>query len=198
MEDKEIIGALGATEKLFGKDALEFIKSYNRPINCIDLGTGAGSFLSILAHCCKTFGGKVYSVDILDEGSDIIMARNKMKNFGLSDFVEFLKYHDANAQCLYFFKTLVENSKKFDIICIDTEHSYQQTQIELEEYSKFLVSDGSFILHDSSPFCNPPYGVRKAIMEFLGKNLEFVVIKDLEGSIKLGLSAGLIIIKKVK
>jgi len=196
MEDEEIIGALGDTEKFFGKDALEFVKSYNRPLNCIDLGTGAGSFLSILAHCCKIFGGKVYTVDILDEGADVTVARNKIKNFELSDVVEFLKYNSIWAQCLYFFKTL---GKKFDIVCIDTEHSYQQTQIELEEYSKFLVDDGSIILHDSGPFSNPPYGVRKAVMEFLSKNLGFVVVKDLEGSRKPPHhSAGMMIIKKVR
>ena len=197
MEDKEILGALGATEKIYGKDVLEFIKSYNRPLNCIDLGTGAGSFLSILAHCCKIFGGKVYSVDILDEGADIIMARNKIKNFELSDSVEFLKYNSTWAQCLYFFKNIAE-TKKFDIVCIDTEHNYQTTQIELEEYSKFLINDGSIILHDSGPFSNPPYGVRKAVMEFLSKNLEFIIIKDLEGSRKANEAAGLMIIKKVR
>ncbi|MEK6828745.1 MAG: hypothetical protein AABY15_01370, partial [Nanoarchaeota archaeon] len=80
----DIINESGSGERPYVPLVFGLCNNFNN-FKCIELGTGAGSFLSSIALACKG-KGKVYTVD--KDGCQ--SARDKIFRLGLNDYVEFL------------------------------------------------------------------------------------------------------------
>lgn len=152
----EIINESGSGERPYVPLVFGLCNNFNN-FKCIELGTGAGSFLSSIALACKE-KGKVYTID--KDGCQ--SAREKISRFGLSDYVEFLVMDDVSEDAITYFKNF---GQVFSLIMIDTSHEHLHTLKELEIYSEFLIKGGYIVLHDSNP--QAPYDVRRAIETFL-------------------------------
>jgi len=180
----------GVVEEAFGihlaisfERVLRFSEIGKPPI-AIDLGSGGGTLIS-MAIPCKFLGGKVYAVDILDlptEGTERVI-----KEFGLTDTIEFLKLDDISDEAKEFFKDIRPN-----VIFIDTTHTYEHTIKELEFYSKILSVNGFMIFHDTYDRYGYGYGVDRALEEFLKDNDSFM-IEDMRKN-----HNGIGVIKKIK
>lgn len=170
---EEIISSMGEHERPYGDAIYAAIREMMRPVNVIELGTGqAGSFTKLLAFLCHEMNGEMLTTDILDTK----LLQDEVEKLGFKN-ISFENLDDMSKE---FIKIAWENSP-YDVLMIDTSHNYRHTVDELETFSKMLAKDAVIILHDTSPKYNPsPYGIRQAVMEFLSKNLDYVVESDFE------------------
>ena len=189
---KHAYNTAGEGEKEYVIMIFELCKSMSPPLKMIELGTGVGSTLMPMAIACRNVGGKVYTFD----KSSNVEATDKVTYLGIDGYVEFKIMDDMYDEALHF---LQQHEQTFNIILIDTSHTYHDTVKEIERYSQFLVDGGYMIFHDTSPLVNLPhgeYGIRNAIVEFLQKNSSFIWALDIHNGI--GRNAGLGVIRKVE
>jgi len=180
-------------EKPFVITLYDLAKSFNKPPRIIELGTGGGNTLKPLALAAYELGGIVYTIDDgRENASRPLQTIRDLKGFDLDKKVIYTCMDDTSEFAINFFQKIIKKEGLFDLIFIDTSHTYEQTLKELELYSNFLILGGYFALHDSSPIYNGPgtYGVREAIKTFL-KQPNFLWIQDRQEA------AGLAILKKM-
>ena len=130
-------------------DHLQFLFDYiksNKIERILELGVNEGfttrTFLTALSDTDK---GKLISIDINDYSRINFKNKNFLKKWSFiqSCDIEFSsrlsKYLEDNNQ-----------PESFDLLFIDTSHTYFHTYLELILYSKYVRTNGSIILHDSN------------------------------------------------
>jgi len=173
-------------ENLFMLYELVFsYKNIKKP-RALDLGTGRGGSLIPLALGCRDTQGKVVTVSIHDQGT----AKEKVENFGLSKYVEFILGDDTKEETI----KKIESFSPFDVIFMDTSKEEEHSLFEIRTYSKFLSVNGFFAFHDTEPsnIARFDYGIRRAIDKFLEENKDFIIIFDRYTSY------GLLILKRLR
>lgn len=138
----------------------------------IELGTRYGA--STIAFLHALYGqGQLWSVDCsfpvtdVETGIDLLSSQGPL---GCVDYWCFLLGYDTSPMIL----NALPLRPHVDIVFIDTNHTYEETLIELELYYPHVREGGRIILHDvniettgNDPKPEPTrYPVRKAVVEF--------------------------------
>lgn len=127
---------------------VDFLKQFCLDINArhiLELGVRAGHSTCAFLSAIKSKKGKLVSIDI-DDCSDV---------FNSPDW-EFHRMNDLD----------FDTNAQFDIIFIDTSHTYDQTLAELRKFAPNLKKNGAILLHDTISY--PP--VSQAIQAYLKEN----------------------------
>ncbi len=124
-------------------------------VNVIEVGCFIGVTSSYIAKSLAMLGGdrKLYCLDISQKFLDITV--ENMVSMGLQ---KHLVTHLITLEPIEDLKTLPTN---VDLIYIDSSHTYEDTLLEIQEYSKRLSTKGCLVLHDSIQWP----GVRRAIKD---------------------------------
>ena len=139
---------------------------HENSVGC-ELGVFEGDFSKILIQSNKftklflvdVFSGKASNFCKVYEDSSVL--ENQVKNrFKEYSYVEVIK-NDS----LSFLKSIPDNS--LDFIYIDTVHSYDQTQKELQESYRTIKNGGLICGHD---YCEMFSGVIQAVQEFISQH----------------------------
>lgn len=125
--------------------------------NVVELGTRTGVSTAALLAGVAERGGHVWSVDLEDCS-------------GLFDSELWTFVQGDSRDVDGFFSRItvppelrdVTGRMLFDLILIDTEHTYEQAAAELDAWSEYLWPGGHILLHDTETFP----GVRRAVEEF--------------------------------
>jgi predicted O-methyltransferase YrrM len=120
--------------------------------NVLELGTRSGVSTRALLAGVEAHGGKVWSVDI-DERSAKVAAGHPLWTF---------VHGSSTNPDLIASKT---GAEPFDLLLIDTEHTYNQAAAELALWGPHVAPGGTICMHDPETFP----GVRRAATEFAGK-----------------------------
>jgi predicted O-methyltransferase YrrM len=133
--------------------------------NVLELGTRGGVSTAALLAGVELPGGRVWSVDI--EDCSAVAAGHPLWTFTqgsstsvtVRDDVAFVDYIDGDGD---------DNTgtREFDLILIDTEHTYEQAAAELALWHPFVSPGGTILMHDPETFP----GVRRAAREFATKH----------------------------
>lgn len=128
-------------------------------LEALEIGLDVG----ISARCILEFSSAgIKGLTSVDSG-DVDGGVNNIKEWGLNDHWTF--HHMRSDE---FFKNC---QRKFDIIYVDGDHSYEQTKRDIDNAWKFLNEGGILIghdyLHKHNFTANPDYGVHKAFREFM-------------------------------
>lgn len=119
--------------------------------NVLELGTRTGVSTSALLAGVEARGGHVWSVDI-DPNSAQVAPGHPQWTFIQSD----------SRDVATVLKGLPEDVEDFDVILVDTIHTYEHVVEELAVWRKYLRCGAHILLHDPETFP----GVRRAITEF--------------------------------
>jgi len=128
----------------------------------LELGVRKGESTRSFLSAMEKLNGKLISIDI-DDCSGVSNSPNW----------EFHQMNDLD------FDT---NSDEFDIIFIDTSHTYEQTLAELRKFAPKLKSSGVILLHDTLTF----QSVSEAIQTYLKENPNRYRFENRKGSNGLG------------
>lgn len=109
---------------------LDFIFSYLKPENYIELGVRDGRNFSILARHCKAAIG----VDVVP--APFQLASNMI-------------YHTTTTD--NYFSTL-DADVKFDAVFIDADHSHEQSLKDFMNVKDRVIEDGFIFFHDTYPY----------------------------------------------
>ena len=101
----------------------------------LELGVLEGVSTTAFSLGLKESGGKMVSVDL----EILPQAKNKIEAIGANKIVTFWKENDLK------FKAKPES---YDLVFIDTTHSFGQTKKELKKFSKCVKPGGLLVLHD--------------------------------------------------
>ena len=141
------------------EQALEIVK----PRSILELGIGGDSGIStsvFLAYVEKV-GGKLFSIDL-----NLLGYTGKRYEKYLGSLWEF-KYDDS----VFFLSGLKVKGKRFDMIFIDTSHTYEHTMNEMNIANQLtdfmLMDDATFEGNEGDKI---PGGVKKAIADWLANN----------------------------
>ena len=136
-----------------------------KPKEILDLGTG-GKGIAMRAMLAGLIfngeGGHITTVEI-NESYYRQMHRElkeKVATMGGEEMVSFVYADDLEITC----------TRRFDIIFIDTNHSYDHTLKELERFSAWT---NLIICHDTKVDSDVPHVVQQAIDKFLESNPEW-------------------------
>lgn len=116
--------------------------------NVLELGTRSGVSTAALLAGVERDGGHVWSID-LDDCSSVAAAHPQWT---------FIQGSSTNPD-LVASKT---GDEPFDLILIDTEHTYEQAAAELALWGPHVAPGGTIAMHDPETFP----GVRRAAQEF--------------------------------
>ena len=130
-------------------DHLQFLYNYirkNNIINILELGVNEGfTTRSFLAALSDIKAGKLISIDINDYSK---LSFKNEKLFKKWKFIQSCDITFSRRLPKYLNDNKLSNS--FDLLFIDTSHTYFHTYLELILYSKYVRTNGSIILHDSN------------------------------------------------
>ena len=123
----------------------DFVKDNN--INQIlELGVNEGfTTKAFLAALSDNDNGQLISIDINDYSKLDLFCEHTFKKW---KFIQSCDIEFSNKLTQYLIDKNLSNS--FDLLFIDTSHTYFHTYLELILYSKFLSPSGFIILHDSN------------------------------------------------
>lgn len=111
----------------------------------LELGVRSGNSTAALLAGVERVDGHLWSVDA---------ARPRVpRHWHRLPFWDFIRGDDL----------AVSLPDEFDIVFIDTSHTYEQTRAEIERYAHRVSSGGVILLHDTDL---PGSGVRQALDEF--------------------------------
>jgi predicted O-methyltransferase YrrM len=139
------------------------------PKHILELGVGGDSAIStaiFLYHVNRRREGKLISIDYNPLGKTAFRyGKYDFWTFLQEDSVAFLKSHADTPSALFGIRSI------YDMIFIDTIHSYEHTLEELKWASKItrviLMDDATF---EGNEFDEQPGGVKRAIKEWLEAN----------------------------
>lgn len=120
----------------------------------LELGTRSGESMVALLEGVHGTGGELYSVDI----DPCESAKSKVDLYKLGGRWHFVLSDDIK------FGLEWPKEKLFDLIFIDTAHTYEQTKKEIEVFEPLVRSGGILAFHDSSSHAE---GVLKPIYEMM-------------------------------
>lgn len=115
--------------------------------NVLELGTRSGVSTAALLAGVERHGGHVWSVDI-EDCSNVAEGHPRW---------QFIQSSSTNPDLV---DTL--GKRGFDLILIDTFHSYEQATAELALWHPHIAPGGTILMHDPETFP----GVRRAAQEF--------------------------------
>jgi predicted O-methyltransferase YrrM len=124
--------------------------------NVLELGTRGGVSTQALLAGVERHGGHVYSVDIED--------CSQVANHAQWTFTQASSTDPTLPDRLDAFGEIDENGEgaPFDLVLIDTEHTYEQASAELALWGLLVRPGGHILMHDPETFP----GVRRAAREF--------------------------------
>ena len=128
----------------------------------LELGVRTGNSTRAFLSALESLNGKLISIDVLD-CSDVSNSPNW----------EFHQIDDLN----------FETDDEFDIIFIDTSHTYEQTLAELRKFAPKLKNGGVILLHDTITVPS----VLQAIQMYLKENPNKYRFENREGCGGLGI-----------
>lgn len=131
----------------------------------LELGVRHGVSTTALMAGVEQHGGHVYSVDI-DPMCALVFAGHPQWTFINSDSLNNVALSILPAS--------------IDMLFIDTGHTYELTLAELRLYGVLMAEGGRIFLHDTDDGSTYP-GVRKAIYEYCGLDLQFWLYPDSYG-----------------
>lgn len=146
---------------------LESGKSFN---NMMEVGSASGANAKIFCEILNI--NDLLIIDNNEHSKHVVRPEN-LKNIKYQEFIGNSQGEDAHNWAKSF-------NKKFDIIYIDADHSYEGVVNDIENYISFLADDGYMIFHDSLA-CD---GVVKALNEFHGSKLK----EEFSSKIKFGIT----------
>lgn len=151
----------------------------------LELGTGSKGIATramLAGLIFNGLGGHITTVEI-DDSERLLSAhkelREKIMRMGAEEMVTFVYEDDLNITCI----------KRFDMIFIDTNHTFNHTFEELQQYSQWT---DLIVCHDTQVNTDVPHAVQQAINKFLELHSEW---KNVEVS---GTPLGLGILYKTK
>lgn len=131
-------------------------------------------------------------------GIEIEMRQHNLQNIrqhSMSSRIEIINGSSTEASVVHQVKSLARNYEKIMII-LDSNHTHDHVLAELENYAN-LVNIGSYCIvldtyiEDLKEECSrdrpwgPGNNPKTAVMEFLGKNSNFVIDKEIENKLML-------------
>jgi len=121
----------------------------SRPEFVLEIGTGqCQSTRTILSALAENKKGKLISIDMKDRSERIPKEL-------LEYFIQIVgNSHEKST----FDKVLEKNDKKFDILLIDGDHTYEGVKKDFEMYVPLVKEKGLILMHD---ICNVNCGVPK-------------------------------------
>jgi len=154
-----------------------------KPKKMLELGIGGDSAIStsVFLAYVESVGGSLFSVDINPLGMTLKRYdkyRGTLWNYKLDDSVRFLK-------------NKVALNERYDMIFIDTSHTYEQTMNELAEASKitdYMLMDDALFEGNANDAI--PGGVKKAISDWFANNRGWILNEFWQG--------GTVLISKAK
>ena len=149
-----------------------------KPELIIECGTHKGGSSLFFASVLRLLGGldsRVITVDIADK------RHQTFSNSSLSKFVHFIKGSSIDPLIVNQVRKLSSQYSRV-AVSLDSNHSYPHVKEELKIYSQFVTSGQYLICEDT---CCDVYldwedGPHKAVIEFVGQNLDFKIDKDCE------------------
>lgn len=155
---------------------LDFLFSYLRPENYLELGVRLGeNFVPMAKHCKKAIGVDIDSI-----------------KFNLAENME---YHKMTTD--EYFKNLSDDVM-FDVVFIDADHSHEQSLKDFINVKDRVIEDGIILLHDTYPYdmsmthphlCNDVYKTALYIKQNLIDEFEVFT---------LPINPGVTMVKKIK
>lgn len=131
----------------------------------VELGVRWGnSTVALLVHCHYN-DAHLYSIDI----EDCHVARSIINALGLAQYWTFAQCNDVD----YIKKWKIKDDNTIDLLFIDTDHTYDLTKKELEEYSPYIRKGGVILFHDSYM-----EGVKGGYTDFLAKYTNWTSLDD--------------------
>lgn len=127
-----------------------------KPLRVLDLGTG-GKGISLRAMLTgmiyNGLGGHVTTVEVNEKyyRDSHLKLKEKISEMGYSEMVSFVYCDDLDFPC----------SERFDLIYLDTSHTYEHTLAELEKFSEWT---SLIVCHDTKVNDS---AMQKAIDKFL-------------------------------
>ena len=118
--------------------------------NVLELGTRGGVSTQALLAGVERHGGRVWSVDIEDCSS--VAAGHPLWTFVQGSSIDQAFYESIG--------------EPWDLLMIDTEHTYEQASAELSLWGLLVRPGGHILMHDPETFP----GVRRAAREFATKH----------------------------
>tara|TARA_B100000767_G_C19626655_1_gene476431 strand:+ start:40 stop:768 length:729 start_codon:yes stop_codon:yes gene_type:complete len=122
------------------------LKNIKNPI-ILELGVNKGSSTAKFLDYVNTFGGELYSVDIVDCSK--IIHTDRFKNI-LTEKWNFIKSNDLNIEYIFSKFPLLE--KGVDLIYIDSYHDYTHVQKILKKWFFYIRKHG-YIFFDDTESC---------------------------------------------
>jgi predicted O-methyltransferase YrrM len=170
LDDEQICGVTDISSL----SLLAMLTRVRQPIRFLQLGTHYGYTALVLSDIMKhnIHRGRLYTVELRAECH--VVARQHAARAGLGDSIEFI---DGASTDEHVIQTVRDNGP-YDMIYIDSSHSYGETLKELEHYieNPAIVSDSTLVFfHDASEFARQydatgEGGVRAALDEWHEKH----------------------------
>jgi predicted O-methyltransferase YrrM len=171
-----VLNEIGLDEKILGVTdtySLSLLAMFTRlcqPTRFLQLGTHFGYTALVLADIMKhnIRKGHLYTVEMNPESH--LHARQQAENACLSEMIDFIDGSSTDKNVL----DVIERNGAYEIIYIDSSHSYGETLKELECYveNRSIVTEASLVFfHDASEFARrfdatQGGGVRRALDEW--------------------------------
>lgn len=128
------------------------IQNNYKPISMLEVGSASGANAKVF---CEVLGiNDLFIIDNNMHDRHIIRPENLAK-FSYKEYI-------GDSQSKSASNWLASFNKKFDIIYIDADHSYQGVKNDIQNYIDFLSDGGLMIFHDSKT-CE---GVARAIEDY--------------------------------
>jgi len=151
-------------------DALKLYElAYFSTGNILELGTNNGLSTSIMVQALSD-SHKKYNLETVDLYHN--EAKNNLRNIPGYELINFI-VNDAKKVM----DELILDSRKFSLLFVDHNHSYEHTKEVIIRLEKLLNPNSFIIFHDYSDLVNvtkfPDEGVYQAIKDYLIPNTKF-------------------------
>ena len=111
-----------------------------RPEKILETGTHQGYSAALMAQALRDFNieGKIFTIDPF-------MVSHLFENNHLQDYVTWFNKLSTEIESL-------KLPKSFDLIFLDSDHTYDTLSAEVEIYEPLLIEEGLLVLHDTIVF----------------------------------------------
>lgn len=141
--EREPLGIEMLTKYMWGQQAVDWIlpilwgvaRKYPKGVFG-EIGTRSGISTMALALAARAVGGKVYTMDIVEDDR-----ANAMTNIGTGGLSGFVKYMTCDS-------TKTDFPEPLDILFIDGDHSYEGVFADYERHSPNVKDGGVIFFHD--------------------------------------------------
>jgi predicted O-methyltransferase YrrM len=130
--------------------------------NFLEVGSAAGGNARVFSDLLN-----IKDITIIDDNQhpEHIYRHENLKHLNINEYI-------GNSQSAEAKAWLEQQNKKYDIVYIDGDHSYQGVLNDIENYKHFVESDGFLIFHDHIA-CD---GVRIALDKLINEDNTFTKV----------------------